>query len=224
MTDDDLTDIRTLVRGAVSATTVDAEGVIRRAQVAVRRRRRRMLLAYAGVVVLAAGGVAAGLGSMGHDGSRAQVVVMDSPTPTRSAHHPQAPAPAVVSKVVIPAGWITRNDVISQLPTTDGTHVTDRDIRYAPRDEQNEQEIELDLQTGDVSAPSLAALSGLEPTAHVSTITRPGASPLILERDAAGTGGLTIYEWYESNVLVQVIIRGNDKPASSFIEGLRFAT
>lgn len=209
MTDDDVTDIRTLVLGAVAATTLDAERVIRRAEVAVRSRRRRVRLSAAGVAVLVAAGLAAGLSTTGHDEGRAQVVVVGTPTPTPTARQAPVPPPAVLEHVDLPAGWHLLNELTGPLPTPDGTRVTNRELRYVgPGGSTNAtfMEVIIVLQTGDVSnAP--AAQSSTDPSIRIAPITRPGASPIQLE-PGAPMGGIEQYSWLERGVFVQVDGRG----------------
>jgi hypothetical protein len=147
----------------------------------------------------------------------------DAVPSTPTAARPLVGTP-VVDRISLPTGWTLLDQTQGPLPTGTSAKITDHDIRYAASAGPQAGEIEVDLQTGDVTTPTLASLKGIETAPKYAAINRPSAtSPIIIERDAASEGGLTIYEWMEGPIYVQIIASGTTGPLSPLIASLKVA-
>ena len=197
-----------------------------------RRRAVRNRRTVQGVALLAAVGAAifayAEVGST-TDTSRVRPAAPPSSLPTtESSPLPKSYGPARLDHVDLPPGYALFKSERSPIPTGTSAKITSVDLRYEvggtlPQGRHGGPgQLSITLQTGDVTPPDLTTLKSGEPTAHYADL-RPGVQ-VIFARDAAATGGLSYYMWFEQGVYVEVTALGGTVPdLAQVVASLRFS-
>jgi hypothetical protein len=161
-------------------------------------------------MAVAASGLLASVLVTVHHGSRGNMARIEAAAPSSQAPS-VSPSPAgrrsaaSVGQVTLPAGYALAKSAQGTVPDGKGSLITTLELRYTPGGKLTTggPELLISLYTGAVSPPVMSQVKAVELTAHDVNL-RPGTE-VILGRDAAATGGITYYTWYEQGVLVSVI-------------------